>query len=187
MQGLKKELFREIIALVFENKEAFKEGDYISINEKLMKLYNEVQRDLAVERGTIILEHYGGVEDHFEPINDFISDAIEYIIDKVYERYNDDYSDFNDFRGADIDFCSTTRYDFGDPEEYYDVLKTIIIPILCSRGFDCRMFYYEENDFTKSNFDGSIVVSWSSENDVSWQSKIETFNKKTPYYYFDRP
>lgn len=68
----------------------------------------------------------------------------------------------------------------------YTEIKTQLIPLLQSDGFDVSLYYTIDNQFDEEHFDGSFCVNWE-ENNVPPSDymlhKIERFSKTTAEYH----
>ena len=76
------------------------------------------------------------------------------------------------------------HFDYNEYEVDYDFLKTELIPIFQSKGFDIRFYYYSSNVFTESNWNTNINISWDSFHLYDYMNnKTELYSKTTEEYF----
>lgn len=169
----KRKLLRDINDIIFNNKTKFSEGEYLTLQNKLKGLYDEIYNDEeennidAIDFSLLCLRE---IPPHLR-----ISHTVSFCLERVENE--------SELGGkcVDIFLCQS------ECKLTYTELKDELIPLLQSKGLHVRIYYKIENEFTEDSFDHCFGLHWGEEScDAPMNNminKIEDFPKTTSDYY----
>ena len=173
--------------LLHANTSSIPEGLYLKIQSLLREInentpYNEDDigyDNVTVNPNDIGMGYYWFTEEELPSNLDILDHQfplfIYFVLLKIVKNRNR-----KGYRNADFKF----NPEYSEFELNYDIIKTKIIPILQSKGFDVRL-HYDCNEFTESKWEYTMNISWEDEYLYDYLNEnTELFEKTSEEYHF---